>query len=116
MSASVKRILFRRSGTRNMFRRRESMGGATSSRGGAPSLSVGEGVPLGGGTPAERHRQSLGATARALDRPDRGGGERVRAHREGLRELAAAEHLHQPLLRDETARPQRARADLAAGV
>src|SRR5260370_1191352 len=37
-------------------------------------------------------------------------------HPGGPRELAPAEPLHQPLLGDETARPQRARVDLAAGV
>src|SRR6266511_746678 len=83
---------------------------------GSSSLSVGEGVPLGGGTPAERQRQALGAAASAFDRPDGGSGERVGAYGERLRELSAPEHLDESLLGDETAQPECPRIHLGLRV
>src|SRR3978361_626010 len=83
----VKRILLRRSGTRNMFRRRDSMGARTplstvwsgwevrwgkGSRAGAASLSVGQRVPTGRRTSvAPRRRDDLDPAARTLDGGDR---------------------------------------------
>src|SRR6266540_389635 len=83
---------------------------------GTPSLAVGQGVPLGRGTPLEWHRDALGAAAGGLDRACRRTRERVCAHRQRLRQLPAAEHLHEPLLRDEPTRAQHTRVDLGAGV
>src|SRR5918997_1294661 len=69
MTRSVKRILFRRSGTRNTFFKLEStwqlLGRRVSAR-----LPVGEGVPLGWRTAvSEGRRQALHRTARGGDGP-----------------------------------------------
>src|SRR3954453_423980 len=118
-----------------MFRSRDSIGRATSSEGSGfratrrnrayrtrvggspPRLPVGEGVPLRRrATVAPRRRDHLDAAAGRLDRLTGRAGERVGLDGEALRQLAAAEDLHQPALGHEAPGPQGRRVDLAAGV
>src|SRR5215213_1578849 len=124
----VKRILLRRSGTRNMFRRRDSMGarppldspksGGERARGrGSASLSVGQRVPAGRRTSvAPGRRNDLDPAARTLDGADRALRERVRSDCQRLGELAPTEDLHQAALGHEAVRAQNAGVDLVAGV
>ena len=117
----VKRILFRRSGTRNMFRSRDSMAGCdllrlpTSARG-LRSSPVGQGVARGRAALTPRRRDDLDPSTGGLDRLDCALRERVGPHREGLRDLTAAEDLHQAALGDEAVRAQDAGVDDRAGV
>src|SRR4051794_16318125 len=118
-----------------MFRSRDSIGRATSSEGSGfratrrnrayrtrvgrspPRLPVGEGVPLRGrAAVAPRRGHHLDAAAGRLDRLAGRPRERVGLHREALRQLTAAEHLHQAALGDEAPGSQGRRADLAARV
>src|SRR5262249_12143975 len=117
MITNVKRILLRRSGTRNMFRRRGRKGGpGPPPPGGARGLGVVQGAPLPGGARAERQGQTLDTATCAFDRACGGRRERVSPDGQLLRELPASEDLHEALLGHEAAGPQRARVDLAAGV
>ena len=110
MMKIVKRILFRRSATRNMFCRRESpdITGASTTSCRREEASVAyrlvSAFPRAGGrrSPHGSGRTSVGA-AGGLDRPDRGRREPVAAHGERLGELAPGEHLDQAALGDEAA-------------
>src|SRR3712207_1287254 len=111
---SVKRILFRRSGTRNTFFKLEStwqlLGRRVSAR-----LPVGEGVPLGGRTAvAEGRGQDLHGTARGGDGPFGAAREGVCLHPDGTGQLAPAEDLDQAVLVDEPGGPEALRRDLVA--
>src|SRR5581483_1954980 len=116
MMTSVNRILFRRSATRNMFRRRDSIGGRTSwdDRGAeAASLPVCERVPPGGRPLCPSGR--LDRLGRAPGRPDGlggGGREGVDPDRQGAVDLTPAEDLDQAVLVDEPLGPERLGRDL----
>src|ERR687889_251396 len=102
ITRSVKRILFRRSGTRNTFFKLEStwqlLGRRVSAR-----LPVGEGVPLGGRTAVSEGRgQDLHRTARGGDGLFGALREGVGPDPHGARQLAPPEHLDQAVLVDES--------------
>src|SRR3954447_24900647 len=100
MMNSVNRILFRRSGIRNMFRKLESTGRLL-------PLAVGQSVALRRrSTMAERRRKDLNATACRSDGLLGGLGEGVGLHGHLAGELTAAEDLHQAVLVDEALGPQ----------
>src|SRR5881296_3335071 len=101
MISSVKRILFRRSGTLNMFFMLESISGSYSGEG-SVRLSVGEGVTLRGRAPvAERRGKHLNRTACSLNGLRRRGREGVGLHLQGAGDLAPTQHLHQTVLVDQ---------------
>src|SRR6266508_1783412 len=107
----------RRSGTRKMFRSRDSMERSASWEPEEWRLAVGESVPLGRRAPVpEGQGELLDPPAGGLDRAAGGGRERVRAHRERLGQLPAAEDLHQPTLGDQAPGAQHAGVDLGAGI
>ena len=107
MMNSVKRILFRRSGTLNMFRRLESTGRAPGQRRGRAAAdgrrsAVGELVALGRRTAvAPRQGQDLDRTAGGGDGCLGRLGEGVGLDGDRAGELAPAEHLDQGALVDE---------------
>src|SRR5438105_1632126 len=128
MTTSVKRILFRRSATRNMFRRRDSIGsdlleGNGAGTGGSngrqvrpPSLPVCERVPPGGRAPSSPGRlHGLRGTPGGPDRL--GGGRREGVDTDGQRpvDLAPAEHFYETMLVHQTAGPERLGRHLGAG-
>src|SRR5688572_14064582 len=91
---SVNRILFRRSGTRNIFK---NFMPAPAAR--CPGLSVGQGVALGRRPAvAERGRNDLNATPCAGDGPLGGFGECVGLDPHGAGQLAPAQDLDQAVL------------------
>ena len=80
-------------------------------------LPVGERVPLGRWTPvAVGQREGLDPATGGLNGLHRGLRERVRLHRELLGELAACEHLDQPLLGHQPLRAQDIRVDVGPRV
>src|SRR6266480_2461021 len=107
MISTVNRILFRRSGTLNMFLRLESMSGSWAPEG-SERLAVGQRVALRR-RPAvtERWREHTNATACRLDGLARGRREGVGLHPHGPGELAPPQYLHQAVLAYQTSRPQR---------
>src|SRR5690242_9918564 len=98
MMKIVKTILFRRSGTRNMFAKRENpdIGHRPPGWPEAGSLPVGQRIAARRGTGPPRQRQHLSRPTRGFDCTLRGFGEAVRPHRERLVEFAARQHLHKP--------------------
>src|SRR5262245_34433080 len=108
MIATVKKILLRRSGTRNMFRSRDNMSKPpAASSSGYRSLPVGEGVPSGRrAAVAPGSRDHLGAATGGLDGLDGAAREGVGANRDRPRELPTTEDLHEPALGDEPVRAQ----------
>src|SRR3954452_15375883 len=96
MMNNVNRILFRRSGIRNMFRKLESTGKT-------PALAVGQSVALGRRSAvAERRWKDLNATACRSDRLLGGLGEGVGLDLQGPGQLPPTQDLHQALLGDQT--------------
>src|SRR5437764_4135947 len=108
MMNNVNRILFRRSGIRNMFRKLESTGRA-------PALAVCQGIaPSWRTAVAERWWKDLKATACRRNRLLGGLGEGVGLHLQGSGQLAPAQDLHQPLLGHQALGAQRVRGHLVA--
>src|SRR5207247_1775882 len=114
MMKSENTILFRRSGTLNMFFMLENTG-ETSFYSSGTSLSIREGV-ASRRRPAvtERRREDLHGTARRPDGSLRGFGERVGLHPDGSGELAPSEDLHQPPFGDQAPLPQAVGSDVVA--
>src|SRR5262245_53896229 len=123
MITIVKKILFRRSGTLNMFFRLENVllmspllawlrqsypsGGRDRRRSRGKGSPVGEGVALGWRPPAAVwRRQHTHRSTRRLDRPPGRRRKGVGRHVERPRQLAPSEHLDQALLVDQSGDPQ----------
>src|SRR3954454_8784445 len=117
MMRKVNMILFRRSGTLNMFFKLASMVDPwlQRPRGGVVRLAVREGVALRGrATMTERRRKHAHRSAGRFDGLAGGRGEGVGGDGERPRQLSTAQHLHQPVLVHESLGPQRVRAHLVA--